>query len=44
MSSSTNDRLEGLEGDPVEGIVIAEFPSFEAAKAWFESSFLLEGP
>ena len=37
-------RLEGLEGDPVEGIVIAEFPSFEAAKAWFESSFLLEGP
>jgi uncharacterized protein (DUF1330 family) len=32
-------RLEGLEG-----IVIAEFPSFEAAKAWFESSFLLEGP
>ncbi|HVR27671.1 MAG TPA: DUF1330 domain-containing protein [Candidatus Polarisedimenticolia bacterium] len=35
-------RLEGLEGDPVEGIVIAEFPSFEAAKAWFESSFLLE--
>ena len=30
-------RLEVLEGDPVEGIVIAEFPSFEAAKAWYES-------
>jgi len=30
-------RLELLEGDPVEGIVIAEFPSFEAAKAWYES-------
>ena len=30
-------RLEILEGDPVEGIVIAEFPSFEAAKAWYES-------
>jgi NAD(P)-dependent dehydrogenase (short-subunit alcohol dehydrogenase family) len=29
-------RLEVLEGDPVEGIVIAEFPSFEAAKAWYE--------
>jgi len=30
-------RFEVLEGDPVEGIVIAEFPSFEAAKAWYES-------
>jgi uncharacterized protein (DUF1330 family) len=30
-------RHEVLEGDPVEGIVIAEFPSFEAAKAWYES-------
>ena len=30
-------RLEVLEGDPVEGVVIAEFPSFEAAKAWYES-------
>jgi len=30
-------RLEVLEGDPVEGIVIAEFPSLEAAKAWYES-------
>jgi uncharacterized protein (DUF1330 family) len=30
-------RLDVLEGDTVEGIVIAEFPSFEAAKAWYES-------
>jgi uncharacterized protein (DUF1330 family) len=30
-------RYEVLEGDTIEGIVIAEFPSFEAAKAWYES-------
>ena len=30
-------RHEVLEGDLVEGIVIAEFPSFDAAKAWYES-------
>ena len=30
-------RYEVLEGDTIEGIVIAEFPSFEAAKAWSES-------
>src|SRR5258708_10186583 len=30
-------RLEALEGDTVEGIVIAEFLSFEAAKSWYES-------
>ena len=30
-------RLEVLEGDPVEGVVIAEFSSFEAAKTWYES-------
>jgi uncharacterized protein (DUF1330 family) len=30
-------RHEVLESDPVEGIVIAEFPSFEAARAWYES-------
>jgi uncharacterized protein (DUF1330 family) len=30
-------RLEVLEGDPVEGIVIAEFQSLEAAKAWYGS-------
>ena len=28
---------EVLEGDPVEGVVIAEFPTFEAAKAWYDS-------
>jgi uncharacterized protein (DUF1330 family) len=28
---------EVLEGDPVEGVVIAEFPSFEAAKSWYNS-------
>ena len=30
-------RYEVLEGDTIEGIVIAEFPSFEAAKVWYES-------
>ena len=30
-------RYEVLEGDTIEGIVIAEFPSFEAVKAWSES-------
>ena len=30
-------RYEVLEGDPIEGIVIAEFPTFEAAKAWYDS-------
>ena len=30
-------RHEVLEGGPVDGVVIAEFPSFEAAKAWYES-------
>ncbi|MEI9979618.1 MAG: DUF1330 domain-containing protein [Edaphobacter sp.] len=28
---------EDLEGSPTEGTVIAEFPSTEAAKAWYES-------
>jgi uncharacterized protein (DUF1330 family) len=27
-------RLETLEGEPFEGAVIAEFPSFEDAQAW----------
>jgi uncharacterized protein (DUF1330 family) len=31
-------RHEDLEGSPTEGTVIAEFPSMEAAKAWYESS------
>ena len=30
-------KQEILEGTPVEGIVIAEFPSMEAAKAWYDS-------
>jgi uncharacterized protein (DUF1330 family) len=29
---------EDLEGPPTEGSVIAEFPSMEAAKAWYDSS------
>jgi uncharacterized protein (DUF1330 family) len=30
-------RQETLEGPESEGVVIAEFPSIEAAKAWYES-------
>jgi uncharacterized protein (DUF1330 family) len=30
-------RLEVLEGPKVERAVILEFPSFEAAKAWYDS-------
>ena len=30
-------RQEVLEGPPVEGIVIVEFPSIEDAKAWYDS-------
>jgi uncharacterized protein (DUF1330 family) len=30
-------RYEDLEGTPTEGTVIAEFPSMEAAKAWYDS-------
>jgi uncharacterized protein (DUF1330 family) len=29
------DKHEVLEGDDIEGVVIAEFPSMEAAKAWY---------
>jgi uncharacterized protein (DUF1330 family) len=29
--------LETLEGAPLEGAVIAEFPTLEAARAWYES-------
>ena len=28
---------EVLEGDKTEGVVIAEFPSMEAARAWYNS-------
>ena len=30
-------RQEVLEGPDVEGVVIVEFPSFDAAKTWYES-------
>ncbi len=30
--------LEQLEGDPVEGAVILEFPNLTAARAWYDSS------
>jgi uncharacterized protein (DUF1330 family) len=30
-------RQEVLEGPDVEGVVIVEFPSIEAAKAWYDS-------
>jgi hypothetical protein len=43
-SSSSRVVLSVSRGIRSRGIVIAEFPSFEAAKAWFEPSFLLEGP
>jgi len=28
---------EVLEGPPVDGVVIVQFPSMEAAKAWYDS-------
>lgn len=30
-------RQEVVEGPEVEGVVILQFPSFEAAKAWYDS-------
>ena len=30
-------KQEVLEGPPVEGVVILEFPSMKAAKAWYDS-------
>ena len=30
-------KQEVLEGEPTEGVVIAEFPTFAAAKAWYDS-------
>jgi len=30
-------RQEMLEGAPVEGVVVVEFPTFEEAKAWYDS-------
>lgn len=31
------NTCETLEGAPIEGAVIVEFPSIEAAKAWYDS-------
>ena len=28
-------RVESLEGPPVEGVVLLEFPSLDAARAWY---------
>jgi uncharacterized protein (DUF1330 family) len=30
-------KCETLEGAPIEGAVIVEFPTMEAAKAWYDS-------
>jgi len=30
-------KCEPLEGAPIEGAVIVEFPTLEAAKAWYDS-------
>ncbi len=35
-------RHEVLEGPDVEGVVILEFPSFEEAKAWYDSPLYRE--
>ena len=35
-------KHEVVEGDATEGVVIAEFPTFEAAKAWYDSSAYVE--
>ncbi|WP_439814649.1 DUF1330 domain-containing protein [Zavarzinia sp. CC-PAN008] len=34
---SVYGKCETLEGPPIEGSVIVEFPSIEAAKAWYNS-------
>jgi uncharacterized protein (DUF1330 family) len=39
---SAYGRHEVVEGDATEGIVIVEFPSFEAAKAWYDSPAYVE--
>jgi uncharacterized protein (DUF1330 family) len=30
-------KFEVLEGDPIEGAVLIQFPDFAAAKAWYDS-------
>ncbi|WP_091740960.1 DUF1330 domain-containing protein [Phenylobacterium immobile] len=34
---AANGRVEALEGAPAEGVVLLEFPTFEDAKAWYDS-------
>jgi uncharacterized protein (DUF1330 family) len=34
---AVNGTFESLEGAPIEGAVIIEFPTMEAAKDWYES-------
>lgn len=34
---ATYGALETLEGPPIQGAVILEFPDMEAARAWYES-------
>ena len=36
-SLSSYAPFEQLEGEPVEGIVVVEFPSRERARAWYDS-------
>ena len=35
-------RHETLEGAPIDGAVIVEFPTLEAAKAWYDSPAYVE--
>jgi uncharacterized protein (DUF1330 family) len=35
-------KHEVVEGDATEGVVIAEFPTIEAAKAWYDSPAYVE--
>ena len=38
MSMKAHDgRLRSTDGRPVEGATIVEFPTFEAAQAWYDS-------
>lgn len=30
-------KVESLEGAPIDGAVVLEFPTLEAAKAWYDS-------
>jgi uncharacterized protein (DUF1330 family) len=36
------NRCETLEGAPIEGAVVLQFPSMEAAKAWYNSDAYTE--